>query len=44
VSKGDVFDLLGVGLLVVFGFAVWPPAAVAVAAVAFLMAGRAAHK
>lgn len=43
-AKSDMFDLLGVGLLVVFGYAVWPPAALAVASVAFLMAGRAAHK
>lgn len=43
-SKADVFDLSGVSLLAIFGYATWPPLAVLVLAVALLVAGRAAHR
>jgi hypothetical protein len=42
VSKSDLFDLLGVCLLALFAFAVWPPLAVGVFGAAFLFASRAA--
>lgn len=41
-SKADVFDLLGVCLLALMAFAIYPPAALGVVGVAALVAGRAA--
>lgn len=43
-SKSDVFDILAFVLAAAFAFAMWPPAALGVAAVACWAAGRAAHK
>lgn len=42
-SKADVFDLLGVCLLALFGYAIWPPLCLGLVGVAALLAGRAAH-
>lgn len=40
-GKSDVFDLLGVTLLALFGYAVWPPLTLLVVGLACLQAGRA---
>lgn len=40
-SRTDLFDLLGVCLLVLFGYALWPPLALAVFGAALLLASRA---
>jgi glucose uptake protein GlcU len=39
VSKSDVFDILGVSLLAVFAFALWPPLCLLVFGVAALWVG-----
>ena len=41
-SKADTFDLLGVCLLALCAFAIWPPAALGVVGFAAIVAGRAA--
>lgn len=41
-SKTDAFDLSGLCLLALFGFAVWPPLCLAVFGVGLLAASRAA--
>ena len=43
-TKADVFDLLGVCLLAVFAFAVWPALSLLVVGLAALAAGRASHR
>jgi hypothetical protein len=42
VSKSDLFDLLGICLVALFAFAIWPPLVVGVFGGAFLLAARAA--
>lgn len=40
-SRTDLFDLLGVCLLTIFAYSVWPPLALGVFGAALLLASRA---
>ncbi len=43
-TKSDVFDLLGVCLLALFAYSIWPPLVLLVIAVACFVAGSTAHR
>lgn len=43
-TKSDVFDLLGVCLVALFAYSIWPPAVLLVFAIACFAASSVAHR